>query len=36
MRRNLRLEGTETDVTSCVARYTPPDPGAESDPREKG
>lgn len=36
MRKNLRLGGTETDVTSCAARHTPPDPVAESNPSEEG
>lgn len=36
MRENLRLEGTETDVTSCAVRHTPPDPVAGSNPREEG
>lgn len=36
MRKNLRLEGMETDVTSCALRHTPPDPVAESNPTEEG
>lgn len=36
MRKNLRLGDTETDVTSCAARHTPPDPVAESNPSEEG
>lgn len=36
MRKNLKLKGTETDVTSCAARHTPPDPVAESNPRKEG
>lgn len=36
MSKNLRLEGTETDVASCAASHTPPDPEAESNPREEG
>lgn len=33
MGRNLRLEGTETDITNYAVRHTPPDTVAESNPR---
>lgn len=36
MRKNLRLEGTETDVTSCAVRHTPPDPVQNQTPQRKG
>lgn len=36
MRRNLRFEGIEIDVISCVVRYIFLDLGVELDFREKG
>lgn len=36
MRKDQRLGGTETDVTSCAARQTPPDLLGEPNPREEG